>query len=111
MQFSLKPPVYISIGFSFWTKDYGRKDRPTTWQAFMCFVLTKGDTNISMPLEMYIFKVGQFAHNATLNRDGGLVERSGWQRAQLGPSIGTGCGSSRPIAARARSAIGLNNQA
>jgi len=35
---------------------------------------------------IYIFKVGQFAHNATLDRDGGLVERSSCAAADRGPS-------------------------
>jgi len=42
-----------------------------------------------------IFKVGQFLHNATLDRDGGLVERSSCAAAGRGPSryrvLGTLC--------------------
>jgi len=37
-------------------------------------------------LIIYIFKVGQFAHNSTLDRDGGLVERSSCAAAGRGPS-------------------------
>jgi len=35
---------------------------------------------------IYIFKVGQFAHNATLDIDGRLVERSSCAAADRGPS-------------------------